>query len=127
MTMAMHFSGFSPGLALLTDVAIKGTVLLLLATLLAWQWRRAPAASRHLLCAVTLGSLLILPLLTLALPGWGLPLPAPWNTPPADGGAGEGSEPTLVLLHPCDLPQPVAEPRAALPAAEPRVAAPVAA
>jgi carboxyl-terminal processing protease len=57
-------------LPLLLDVAAKGTVVLVLAFLLAKVLQRASAGTRHLLWASTVGVLLMLPLMALFLPAW---------------------------------------------------------
>jgi beta-lactamase regulating signal transducer with metallopeptidase domain len=66
------------GLALksLIVLAVSGAALLAL--------RRASASARHLVCLLTLAALLALPVLSLALPGWRLPVPfmAPLMAPP---------------------------------------------
>jgi carboxyl-terminal processing protease len=65
--------------AALLDATLKGTVLLAVAFALAPALRRASAASRHLLWALTLAGLLALPVLGLLLPRWQLPLASPWG------------------------------------------------
>jgi carboxyl-terminal processing protease len=64
--------------ALLLDAALKGTALLVVACVLAVALRRAGAARRHLLWALALAGLLVLPVLGLLLPRWQLPLTSPW-------------------------------------------------
>lgn len=61
------------GLFLLWDSTLKSVVLLLAAGIGLLLMRRASAAARHLLCLLVLGSLLLLPLLSIALPGWQTP------------------------------------------------------
>jgi beta-lactamase regulating signal transducer with metallopeptidase domain len=76
----------------LIDCVAKATLLLLLGFALSLLWRRSSAAQRHLLWVCTLASLLVLPAMMRALPGWGvLPAaktiqvapPAPANDRPA--------------------------------------------
>src|ERR1035437_10128720 len=55
---------------LLLDTALKATLLLGVAFLLAWLFRRASAATRHLVWAASILGLLILPLASLGLPAW---------------------------------------------------------
>ncbi|MDQ3606622.1 MAG: hypothetical protein M3418_10630, partial [Gemmatimonadota bacterium] len=70
---AAHFVGGSwPGILLV--VAVKATLLLLMASLLALALRRASAASRHLVWSLALAALLVLPPLSLLLPDWTVPL-----------------------------------------------------
>src|SRR5882724_11400710 len=51
------------------DVTVKGSLILLVAGILVYSFRRS-AASRHLIWSLALGSFLVLPLLALALPRW---------------------------------------------------------
>ena len=62
---------------LLSEVLIKGTLLLLFAAAVALALRRASAASRHLVWTLALSALLALPLFVLALPAWEVPILAP--------------------------------------------------
>lgn len=59
-----------PVLPVVFDLALKSTVLLLLACLAVRLLHKASAAWRHLIWSAALGGLLLLPLLSLALPGW---------------------------------------------------------
>ena len=68
------FTQESDWLQLLAGLAVKSMVVLSAAALAAFAFRRAAAASRHLLWGVALVSLLFLPLLTIVLPGWSLSL-----------------------------------------------------
>lgn len=52
----------------LFDMTVKGIVLLLLAAIVCQLLRRASAATRHLLWVVTLGAVLLVPVLSLLLP-----------------------------------------------------------
>ena len=54
----------------LLQLACKSFVLLVAVWLVTWCLRQASAAARHFVWSVALGGLLVLPLLTLALPGW---------------------------------------------------------
>ena len=58
--------------SLLLDVTVKGGLLLAGAGAILLLLRRASAASRHLVWLLTFSSLLCLPLLSAALPGWHL-------------------------------------------------------
>jgi len=57
-------------LPVLLDATIKGTAVLTLAGLLTLSMRRASAAPRHSVWFLAMAGLLLLPLLSLALPGW---------------------------------------------------------
>jgi HEAT repeat protein/beta-lactamase regulating signal transducer with metallopeptidase domain len=57
-------------LALLIALSVKGALILSLAAMTALVLRRAAAASRHLVWSLALASLLVLPLLSVALPAW---------------------------------------------------------
>ena len=59
---------------MLLDVTLKGALILLAAVLLVVALRRAAAATRHLVWTLAVISLLALPVLSMALPGWQLPL-----------------------------------------------------
>ena len=62
------------GLALLAAVALKGTLIFLLAALVAGLMRRASAAARHAVWTLALGAALLLPALFVTLPGWQVPV-----------------------------------------------------
>jgi beta-lactamase regulating signal transducer with metallopeptidase domain len=65
-------------LAILVDAAVKGAVILTLATALAAVLRRSSAAARHLVWSAALAVLVALPVLSAALPSWQVPiLPSP--------------------------------------------------
>ena len=69
------FHGFcEQALAVLADSAAKGAILLALAWLIALGLHRSSAAARHLVWALALGGLLLLPALSLVLPKWQLPI-----------------------------------------------------
>lgn len=55
-------------LAVLADMAVKGGVILALATMVATALRRSSAAKRHLVWALALTGLLLLPMLALVMP-----------------------------------------------------------
>ena len=74
------FRGFSAqSLALLVEASCKGTIFLLLAVAAARALRRASAATRHMIWTLALGALLVLPIASLTLPAWKVPmlLPSP--------------------------------------------------
>ena len=63
---------------LLVDASIRAAVLLIAATVMTILVRRASASIRHAIWALTMLSLVILPVVTWLLPVWGIPvLPAP--------------------------------------------------
>lgn len=59
---------------MLLDVTLKGALILVATALLVVTLRRAAAATRHLVWTLAVISLLALPVLSMALPGWQLPL-----------------------------------------------------
>jgi beta-lactamase regulating signal transducer with metallopeptidase domain/protocatechuate 3,4-dioxygenase beta subunit len=60
---------------IIADVVARATILLCVTAAIAMASRRWSAAVRHRLWCLALGSLLVLPLLSLTLPGWQLPVP----------------------------------------------------
>jgi beta-lactamase regulating signal transducer with metallopeptidase domain/protocatechuate 3,4-dioxygenase beta subunit len=84
--------------ALLLDVALKATVVLLAALLFCLLARRASAAARHLSWSVAVYALLALPLLALVLPAWQVPL-LPGPTPDA------GPKAKVAAAPPADTPE----------------------
>ena len=58
------------------DAAVKSTLVLAAAGSAAWLLRHRSAAARHGVWALALAGLVALPILSLTLPGWSLPLPA---------------------------------------------------
>src|SRR5437899_2789842 len=74
-----HLSAATPFLLpVLLDAAIKGAAILALTAVATLAMRRASAAARHLIWFIGTLSLLILPVLSAALPGWHI-LPR-WGT-----------------------------------------------
>jgi beta-lactamase regulating signal transducer with metallopeptidase domain len=79
----------APGL----DVAVKATVLLVLAGAVTGLCRQSSAALRHSIWLVAMLGLIVLPLATWALPAWRLPiLPASLAQPPAQISVEENQE-----------------------------------
>ena len=82
-------------MALLLDVVVKGTVLLVVTAAIAFAFRRASASLRHLIWSMSVVGLLLLPLLSVVMPNWTVPglenlarvrgreLPAPQTAPAA--------------------------------------------
>ena len=86
-------------LALLIALSVKSALILGIAAMTALVLRRAAAASRHLVWSLALASLLVLPLLSVALPAWQWPVfPDEFlaheslsaTTTPSTAAAGEG-------------------------------------
>ncbi len=73
MNLVTHLSP-SDGAALLLAVALKGTLLFLIAFVAAGVLRRASAATRHAVFAAALAAALVLPALFAVLPGWQVPV-----------------------------------------------------
>ncbi|MFQ5569318.1 MAG: HEAT repeat domain-containing protein [Rhodothermales bacterium] len=68
---------FTPyAVELVTDVALKATIILGAACLVTALLRRASAATRHAIWSLALVGLLLLPALSALLPSWGVRLPA---------------------------------------------------
>ncbi|HEV3262068.1 MAG TPA: S41 family peptidase [Gemmataceae bacterium] len=76
-----------PLLAVLLDASVKGVMVLPAAALLTLALRRRSAAVRHLVWSLAMVGLLGLPLLSLALPRWDVPVPAAWAAEPAPAAA----------------------------------------
>lgn len=82
-------------MALLLDVLVKGTVLLVVTVAIAFAFRRASASLRHLIWSMSVVGLLLLPLLSVVMPNWTVPglenlarvrgreVPAPQTAPAA--------------------------------------------
>lgn len=109
---------------LLFDSALKGTVLLIVASGLALLLWKASAARRHLVWQVAIPALLIMPLLSVALPQWRI-LPRWAESPPLESrssptvGTSLPAPPSLpAAAPPADASNPIAEP-ATLPRAVP--------
>ena len=70
-SLSGHLSGVGPLLLPpLVDAASEGTGILLVTALTARLLRRASAAGRHLVWLLGVLGLLLLPILSAALPGW---------------------------------------------------------
>ncbi|MGD8494594.1 MAG: M56 family metallopeptidase [Gemmatimonadales bacterium] len=85
---ALSAHSAAPAAGFAGEMLLRGAALLALATAATLLLRRAPASLRHHVWMLAMTGLLILPLLTGALPGWRVPLPevvtAAW---PATGPA----------------------------------------
>jgi carboxyl-terminal processing protease len=71
-----HLSS-SDALAILLDASLKGAMLLAAAGLLALACRRGTAAARHLIWSLAIVGVLSLPILSMVLPSWRLPVSSP--------------------------------------------------
>ena len=72
-------------MTLLLTLLLKSLLLFAMSGLLLFALRRSSAAARSLVCLLTLGALLALPLFSLMLPGWRVPVaePTPIRPSPA--------------------------------------------
>jgi beta-lactamase regulating signal transducer with metallopeptidase domain len=99
----------SAAVLLVADLALKSAVVLLLAGLAALAARRASAAWRHLVWTLGILGLLTLPVVSLSLPGWRMPLLPHWlgaterATAPLPGPA-ISTLPATTAIHPADEP-----------------------
>lgn len=113
MTPLMEFlsgsvaaGGFALGLA---SMAIKGLIILAAAALASLLLQWAPASLRHLCWTLAIAALLVLPIFSMALPTWSVPvLPAttasveesvPARPPGHETGAQAAEEQTIVSIH----------------------------
>jgi len=87
--MAAVLEQSAQGLNFLLDAAVKATVLLAAAGLLSLLLRRQSAAMRHLVWLVALAGIVLMPVLTLVLPGLGVPLGAILPSQAATAGKAE--------------------------------------
>ncbi len=128
---------WSQCLAVLIDSGVKGAVLLGVAALIVLSLRRASAATRHLVWALALDGLLLLPLLSITMPSLQLPIlpreikpvaqsapaPAPRGevvaTTAAPGVAGPAVEPFVATQAAAHAPfaEPPSEAKTPLPPA----------
>jgi beta-lactamase regulating signal transducer with metallopeptidase domain len=75
LTSLMAASIAPTAVALLGATAVKATLILIMASVLALILRRSAAATRHLVWATALAGVLLLPALDVVLPGWYVSLP----------------------------------------------------
>ncbi len=101
-------------MTLLLTLFLKSLLVFALCGLLLLFLRRSSAAARHLVCLLTLGAVLLLPLCAATLPGWHLPMLGAEPTPVRPSPAlpvREGKELSRVPgLKPPGTPQPPAFP-----------------
>jgi|GEM_PF-1594326 len=117
-------------LPILGGLALKSLIVFLVAGLALLALRRASASARHLVCLLALAGLVALPLLSLGLPGWRLPVlavpaasPMPAASPPVMSTApaltGTGTQTKVIPFEPPSarlapllvLPPPAPAPR----------------
>ena len=91
------------GFAILLDISVKGFILLAVVMLAISRMKRASAASRHLAWSLVMVGLLSLPVLSLLLPSWQIPVHWP------------GFSITYFQQHNQRLPQETGAPLALLP------------
>ena len=99
-------SAAAAAMPILLDLAAKSFAILFLTALIALSLRRASAAARHLAWFLGAFSLLLLPILTAALPSWHI---LPQWTPAASAQVSETSNPlpaSQTNLPPLDTPLP---------------------
>lgn len=102
--MIWTFGGvLSASSLLLMDSAIKGTVLIALAAVVALLLRRDSAATRHLVWMMAFVALLVVPVLSATLPQWRV-LPNWMSSPRPSVAAIESVSP---LPYPCRLVKPL--------------------
>ena len=101
--LSLFLVASATSIPLLLDSSLKGLALLVLTGVIVFAFRRSSASLRHLLWTSALGSLLLLPLLSLILPEWNI-LPAPKSAAPALVSTSESSE-----LVPLPAPAPLEE------------------
>ena len=104
---------------LLADAGLQGLALLILTALAARLMRRKSAAARHLIWALAMAALLLMPLVSMGIPQWHLPL-LPQDDPFVPLTAPETSSP--VAQAPSQAPSASAPPPSAPP--EPAAAPP---
>ena len=95
-TVLALVSWWSGASAWLLDVAIKGVVLLLVASTVVLVLRKASAATRHLVWCAAVCGLLVLPVISMIVPKWTVP--------------GLTGFPTITELAKMSQPEPVAVP-----------------
>ena len=64
--------------ALLIDAGVKGLAIALVALVVVLALRKQAAAWRHLVWSLTAAGLVVLPVLSMSLPAWQIPVPAEW-------------------------------------------------
>ena len=73
-TSQLFEASWGQGSTILLEVCAKATILLLFAVAMVLVLRRASAASRHLVWTLALSALLALPVFSLILPAWNVPI-----------------------------------------------------
>src|SRR5262245_41636737 len=97
------------------EVVVKATVLLVMAGVLQVAMRpRASAAARHLIWSLAIGSVLILPFASTALPRWNVDIPVTQETPVTATVGGRAD--AIDTSTPASFPAPSADQAAVMPA-----------
>ncbi len=101
-------------LPIMLDAAVKGTAVLAVAGLVLLAMRRTSAAARQLVLLVALVGLLVVPITSLAMPGWAtikvLPAWARVEAPAGPAGAGQAAEVEPVEAESSALPVVAGDP-----------------
>ena len=71
--------------ALLIDAGAKGLAIALVALVVVLALRKQAAAWRHLVWSLTAAGLVVLPVLSVILPAWQIPVPAEWRVSLPEG------------------------------------------
>ncbi len=107
-------------LPMLLDASLKGFVILALAGTVTLLMRRALPATRHLVWLLALAGLLVLPVLSVSLPGWQV-LPS-WTKLPSQVAPQTLTGDTAAVIRPPQVGQPMADDVTAGPAVAPSLA-----
>jgi HEAT repeat protein/beta-lactamase regulating signal transducer with metallopeptidase domain len=102
----------STAFTFLIEIALKGTLLLILAAMLVLALRRGSAAYRHLVWACALAGLVALPIMLAALPAWRVSAPAlAWLAPTSHSVETTGEAEVVSPASPSDAATPAPEPQ----------------
>lgn len=99
---------WGPALLLVVDAVAKGLVLLALTSLATICMRRASASARHLVWALALAGLLVLPVLSVAVPKWRLAILPGETAPVAETPPAGNVAEAVPVATPNDVPQSAA-------------------
>lgn len=88
------------GVALLVDVALKATLLVLGGAALAVALRRSAASLRHFVWSLTVAGLVALPLAVGLLPAWNVPVPPRFVPTPSFDAAAVAERPAVPTIAP---------------------------
>ena len=93
-----HLGFAGHGLAVLFQVTVKGTCILIFAFVLNLLLHRSSAAVRHLVWTLRLGAMLLLPIFSQTLPVWKVPAVSPVLADSASARPGPGREESTAVL-----------------------------